>query len=113
MDENKKSYQVLERIIETQKKTIERKDIAIKELIQQCAVYRFNRQERINNVQFKLTPKESRICEMIKNNVSNVEISKLLKITFLTLQKHRSNIRKKLGLTNNKTRLNGYISQIL
>jgi len=45
-----------------------------------------------------LTPKEIEICNMIRNGLTNKEISTLLNITKRTIEKHRSNIRKKLSV---------------
>jgi DNA-binding CsgD family transcriptional regulator len=45
-----------------------------------------------------LTPKEIEICNMIRNGITNKEISTLLNISQRTTEKHRTNIRKKLGV---------------
>jgi DNA-binding CsgD family transcriptional regulator len=48
-----------------------------------------------------LTFREIRICEMIKSGLSSKEIAKAMQVTTQTIFFHRSNIRKKLGLTGN------------
>jgi DNA-binding CsgD family transcriptional regulator len=45
-----------------------------------------------------LTPKEIEICNMIRNGITNKEISTLLNISKRTTEKHRTNIRKKLSV---------------
>ncbi len=47
----------------------------------------------------KFSPKEVLICNMIRKNLPNKEIARLLKISPLTVGTHRNRIRKKLGLT--------------
>jgi DNA-binding NarL/FixJ family response regulator len=41
-----------------------------------------------------LTPKEIEICNMIRNGLTNKEISTLLNISKRTIEKHRSNIER-------------------
>jgi DNA-binding CsgD family transcriptional regulator len=45
-----------------------------------------------------LTPKEIEICNMIRNGITNKEISTLLNISKRTTEKHRTNIRRKLSV---------------
>jgi DNA-binding CsgD family transcriptional regulator len=59
----------------------------------------------------KLSPREIEICNMIKRNLSNKEISALLHISILTVERHRHNIRKKLGLAKKKMNLHSYLNQ--
>ncbi len=56
-----------------------------------------------------LSPAEVRIAEMIKAGKSNKEIADLLSISDGTVRVHRERIRKKLGLTNQKTNLQAYL----
>ena len=57
----------------------------------------------------RLTPKELQICNMIKNGMSVKEIAKLLNLSPRTVDKHRENIRKKLGLTSRKINLTSHL----
>ena len=52
-----------------------------------------------------LTPAEIRIVNFIKQNNTNKDIATLLDISVKTVEKHRTNIRKKLGINNNKINL--------
>jgi DNA-binding CsgD family transcriptional regulator len=57
----------------------------------------------------RLSPREVEVCTMIKNGLMNKEISDLLNISIATVERHRFNIRKKLGLANKKINLTTYI----
>jgi PAS domain S-box-containing protein len=49
-----------------------------------------------------LTLREMRICEMIMSGLTSKEIAKAMGVSPQTISFHRSNIRKKLGLTGNE-----------
>lgn len=53
----------------------------------------------------KLTPAEIQIANLIRQNRSSKEIAELLRISHRTVDKHRSNIRRKLGINNNQINL--------
>ena len=53
----------------------------------------------------ELTTSEIQICNMIRNGLSTKEIADLRHISFATVNRHRENIRKKLGLKNQKVNL--------
>lgn len=53
----------------------------------------------------ELTGSEIQICNMIKNGLSNKEIAKLRHVSHATINRHRENIRRKLGLRNQKINL--------
>ncbi|MHC4268935.1 MAG: LuxR C-terminal-related transcriptional regulator, partial [Planctomycetota bacterium] len=42
----------------------------------------------------RFTAKEIEVCNMIKNGLTSKEIASLLNISFLTIEKHRVNIRR-------------------
>ena len=67
--------------------------------------------EHVINDYEKLSPRETEICSMIKKNLSNKEIADLINISILTVERHRHNIRKKLGLLKRKMNLHSYLSQ--
>ncbi len=58
-----------------------------------------------------LTPKEEQICNMIKNGLSTKEIAQLFNISDLTIGTHRTNIRKKLKISNHKANLAVYLQR--
>lgn len=67
---------------------------------------------KINKLEDKLAPREIEICDMIKNGLSTKEISDLLNISATTVDRHRNNIRKKLGLVNQNINLSAYLQQL-
>lgn len=56
-----------------------------------------------------LTPKEIEICNMIRNGLRTKEIAKVLKISVLTVNTHRTHIRKKLKIANEKINLSCHL----
>ncbi len=58
----------------------------------------------------KLTPREVEICEMIKSGLSSKQISEYLNLSLLTVNKHREQIRKKLGIANKDINLTTYLN---
>jgi DNA-binding NarL/FixJ family response regulator len=57
----------------------------------------------------KLSPREIEVCNMVKNGLTSKEISSELNISDTTVQKHRQQIRKKLGITNDKVNMRSYL----
>ncbi len=53
---------------------------------------------KITKKAYKLTPREIEISTMIESGLMNKEISLLLNVSCNTIEKHRENIRKKLGI---------------
>ena len=58
----------------------------------------------------KLTRSEIRVCQFIQEGHSSKEIADLMNISFETVQVHRRNIRKKLGLRGRKVNLYNLLS---
>jgi len=58
---------------------------------------------------WKLTAKESLVADLVKKGKNTKEIGILLKISPRTAETYRNSIRKKIGLTNKKTRLQDYL----
>ena len=67
---------------------------------------------KITQKSTKLTPREIEICNMMKGGLSSKDLSKLLNVSHQTIEKHRKNIRKKLGISNKKANLVSYLRQI-
>jgi len=65
----------------------------------------------INNF-IKLSSREIEVCNWIKNGHTNKEIAKMLKLSILTIERHRHNIRKKLGIAHEKVNLHTYLKQL-
>jgi DNA-binding CsgD family transcriptional regulator len=60
-----------------------------------------------------LTPSEIQICNMIREGLSSKEISNLRSLSTATINKHRENIRKKLGLTNKAVNLATFLNSYM
>lgn len=56
-----------------------------------------------------LTPKEIRICEMIRSGLSSKQIAKVMAISPQTVLVHRKNIRKKLDLGKSRQNLASFL----
>ncbi|MDB5033007.1 MAG: Two-component system-sensor histidine kinase [Chlorobi bacterium] len=48
----------------------------------------------------RLTPSELKLCALLKSNLSNKEIARLLSVSMRNVESHRYAIRRKLGLTS-------------
>ena len=56
-----------------------------------------------------LTTREVEICTMVKNGLTSKEIASALDTSELTVRKQRKNIRKKLGISNDKVNLSSFL----
>ncbi|WP_022662230.1 PAS and helix-turn-helix domain-containing protein [Paucidesulfovibrio longus] len=61
--------------------------------------------ESLSPLLLRLTPRELEICRLIRTGRSGSEIADLLSSSFETIQTHRKNIRRKLGLRGRKLSL--------
>jgi len=61
------------------------------------------------DVLVRLTPREVEICGMIRSRLTSKEMSKMLHLSRRSVETHRHNIRKKLGLANRKVNLTSYL----
>ncbi len=60
---------------------------------------------RITDGNYNLTAREVEISNLIKGGARSKDICNLLNISYETVEKHRKNIRKKLGISNKKVNL--------
>jgi len=67
---------------------------------------------RLTEKSAKLSPREIEICNMIKNGLTSKEISGMLSISILTVERHRFNVRKKLGLVKQGLNLTTFLKTL-
>lgn len=67
---------------------------------------------KITDKSTRLSPKELELCNLLKGGLSSKEISELLNISSMTVDKHRRNVRKKLGISNKKVNLTSYLQKL-
>ncbi len=63
----------------------------------------------ITRSSLKLTPREIEVCNMVKGGLTSKDISNLLSISHRTVEKHRRNIRKKIGISNKDINLTSFL----
>ncbi|PLX68850.1 MAG: hypothetical protein C0602_08390 [Denitrovibrio sp.] len=64
-----------------------------------------------NQDMMKLTKSEIQVCQMIQSGSSSKDIADCMNISFETVQTHRKNIRKKLGLSGKDVNLFAYLNK--
>ncbi len=67
---------------------------------------------QITEKSIKLTPRELEICNMIKGGLSSKEIAGLINATPKTVEKHRRNIRTKLGIAKKSVNLATFLQTL-
>jgi len=59
-----------------------------------------------------LTPTEIEVTNLVKQGRKTKEIAQLMNLSTSTIDFHRNNIRKKLGIQHNKTNLQSYLATL-
>ncbi|MCX5806049.1 MAG: GAF domain-containing protein [Proteobacteria bacterium] len=63
----------------------------------------------LSTAQYNLTPQEIQIATMIQSGRTSKEMASILNVSYRTINFHRENIRKKLGLGNKKVNLRSHL----
>jgi len=67
---------------------------------------------KITDNYVNLTPREIEICNMIKGGMTSKDISRMLNISNQTVERHRKNIRHKLGISNKRINLTSFLRKM-
>ena len=67
---------------------------------------------RLYSTDTNLTPAEIQVANLIKQGKTTKQIADLLNLSTRTIEFHRDNIRKKLGITDRKTNLKTIIQSL-
>ena len=67
--------------------------------------------KNIISEKIRLSPREIEVCNLVRNGLTNKEIANMLGITPSTIERHRFNIRKKLGISGEKINLTTYLHE--
>jgi len=65
--------------------------------------------KEISRKMLRLSRREIEICNMIRSGLSSKEIARVLNLSHKSVETHRNNIRKKLGIRNEKINLATYL----
>lgn len=67
---------------------------------------------RLYSRHLNLTPRELQIADLIKGGHTNKEIAEIVNVSLRTIEFHRENLRKKLGLNKSKANLRSHLRSL-
>lgn len=66
---------------------------------------------KLDSLKGKLTPTEIHICSLLREKMSSKKIAEILNISSVTVDRHKNNIRAKLGIKGRKNRLLDHLNK--
>ena len=100
---------VIEKLIEKSSSLDSRYLVLIKQNLEQLAS---SAGIRLSSLEYNLTPKEIELCALIKGGFSIKEIAAMHNLSERTVETHRFNIRKKLGISSTPVNLSSYLASL-
>ena len=83
-------------------------DVLVKNILQITSDFGKN----ISSEQWQLSSSEIEVCNLIREEISTLEIADILCTSKRTIDNHRNRIRKKLGISNTQRSLNEYLKSL-
>jgi DNA-binding NarL/FixJ family response regulator len=100
---------VIEKLIEKASSLDSRYLVLIKQNLEQLTS---STGVRLSSLEYNLTPKEIELCALIKGGFSIKEIAAMHNLSERTVETHRFNIRKKLGISSTSVNLTSYLASL-
>lgn len=100
---------VIEKLIEKSSSLDSRYLVMIKQNLEQLTS---SAGIRLSSLEYNLTPKEIELCALIKGGFSIKEIAAMHNLSERTVETHRFNIRKKLGISSTPLNLSSYLASL-
>lgn len=69
--------------------------------------------KKLARFNYSLTPTEIKVCQLLRSGMRGKEIAHTLNLSFHTIETHKKNIRKKLGLTGRPINLRVAIEELM
>lgn len=105
--------QVIEPFLDKLRQTrLTREQVEILKVIEQKLNELVSPYQRTLSQRYGLTPTELQIVELIRSGKPTKEIAEILSLSKRTVDTHRHNIRKKLGILNKNINLTTYLSSL-